>query len=206
MKTLELKIPDRFSDNFGEPLNYLIKQLINVSQENPTELIFDFSGSKFISPFIIGSFIALTNYLRGNGKTVNFKVDANSSISSYFEAIHFPNGYNFDGMSSLEMNAKLEEYTSKTFIPLVLFPTGANSAESILRENVLSAINSILRKQLKLTGSILEAVYYLIDELTNNISDHSLSEKGILFAQFYPTKNYMDERQKSAFFKSTDGL
>jgi anti-sigma regulatory factor (Ser/Thr protein kinase) len=90
------------------------------------------------------------------------------------------------------MNIKLDEYSSKTFIPLVLFPTGANSAESNLRENVLAAINSILRKQLNLKGSILEAVYYLIDELTNNIADHSLSEKGILFAQFYPTKNYMD--------------
>lgn len=189
---MEIKIPNRFSDNFGEPLNYIIKQLIIINQENPTKLVFDFSGSKFISPFIIGSIIAVTNHLRRKGKTVSFKVDGNSNVTNYFEAICFPNGYNFEGLSSAEMNTKLEEYGLKTFIPLVLFPTGANQAESTLRENVLSAINSILKKQLKLGGSILEAVYYLTDELTNNISDHSSSEKGILFAQFYPTKNYMD--------------
>jgi anti-sigma regulatory factor (Ser/Thr protein kinase) len=189
---VEIKIPNRFSDNFGEPLNYIIKQLIIINQENPTKLIFDFSGSKFISPFVIGSVIALTNHLRRKGKTVSFKVDGNSNVTNYFETIRFPDGYNFDGLSSAEMNFKLEEYGLKTFIPLVLFPTGANQAESTLRENVLSAINSILKKQLKLDGGILEAVYYLIDELTNNIADHSSSEKGILFAQFYPTKNYMD--------------
>ena len=78
-------------------------------------------------------------------------------------------------MSSAEMNDKLENYNLKTFIPLILFPTAANKADSSLRENVLSAINSILKKQLKLTGNVIEAVYYLVDELTNNVSDHSES-------------------------------
>lgn len=113
-------------------------------------------------------------------------------MPSYLDAICFPEGYNFDGMTSEEMTRKLETYNTKTYIPLVLFPTAANIAESSLRENVLSAINSILREQLKLTGNILEAIYYLVNELTNNVADHSRSGKGILFGQFYPTKNYMD--------------
>ena len=74
---------------------------------------------------------------------------------------------NFSGMTSAEMNSKLETYHLKTFIPLVLFPTTANNVESTLRENVLSAISTILKQQLKLTGNLLQAIYYLIDELTN---------------------------------------
>ncbi len=189
---MEIKIPHRFSDNFGEPLNYLLNLLIEIHESNPTEITFDFSGSKFISPFVVGGVVAIANTLKNQGKKVDLIINQDNNIPSYFNAIHFPEGYNFDGMTSEEMNNKLESYNSKTYIPLVLFPTTANNVESSLRENVLSAINSILRKQLKLTGSLLEAIYYLVDELTNNVSDHSQSEKGILFGQFYPTKNYMD--------------
>ena len=189
---MEVKIPDRFSDNFGEPINYLLNFLIQLNEENPTEIYFDFSGSKFISPIIIGGIVAITHSLKNQGKKVEFIFRQNTIAPTYFNTIHFPEGYNFSHMSSAEMNDKLENYNLKTFIPLILFPTAANKADSSLRENVLSAINSILKKQLKLTGNVIEAVYYLVDELTNNVSDHSESHKGILFAQFYPTKNYMD--------------
>lgn len=189
---MNIIIQHRFSDNFGEPLNYLFGLLIQINETKPTEVRFDFSESKFISPFVIVGVIAISNSLKRQGKKIEFIFNKNISVPSYFDAIHFPEGYNFDGMTSVEMNSKLEEYHLKTFIPLVLFPTTANNVESILRENVLSAISTILRKQLKFTGNLLQAIYYLIDELTNNIADHSGSERGILFAQFYPTKNYMD--------------
>jgi anti-sigma regulatory factor (Ser/Thr protein kinase) len=187
---VEIIIPNRFSDNFGEPLNYLIGTLIKLNDENPNDITFNFSESRFVSPFIVAGIVAITGWLSHKGKTVNYLTKGSSS--SYFTAIHFPLGYIFDGLTSQQMNTNLESYNSKTFIPLVFFPTGANNADSSLRENVLSAVSAILRLQLKLSGSVLEAVYYLIDELTNNVADHSESEKGILFAQFYPTKNYMD--------------
>jgi hypothetical protein len=189
---LNIKIQNRFSDNFGEPLNYLFGLLIQIDEANPSEICFDFSESKFISPFVIGGVIAISNSLKSQGKKIELIFNKNITTPNYFNAIHFPEGYNFDGMTSVEMNSKLDEYHLKTFIPLVLFPTKATNTESTLRENVLSAISTILRKQLKLTGNLLQAIYYLIDELTNNIADHSGSEKGILFSQFYPTKNYMD--------------
>ena len=190
---MNIKIPDRFSDNFGEPINYLLNILISINDFNPKEICFDFSGSKFINPFVIGGIVAISNKLAEEGKKIDFVFAKNSmNTLNYFGTIHFPLGFNFDKMSSEEMNAQLESYHSKTFIPLVLFPASQNNIESTLRENVLSAINTILKKQLNLTGNILEAIYYMIDELTNNIADHSESKKGILFAQFYPTKNYMD--------------
>lgn len=189
---MEIKIPHRFSDNFGEPINYLLDLLMLIQENNPTEIKFDFSASKFISPFVVGGIVAIASSLKSQGKKVELIVSTDNTIPSYFNAIHFPEGFNFNGMTSEEMNIKLENYNSKTYIPLILFPTAAGKVESSLRENVLSAINSILKKQLRLTGNLLEAIYYLVDELTNNISDHSQSEKGILFGQFYPTKNYMD--------------
>ena len=68
---LEVKIPDRFSDNFGEPINYLLNFLIQLNEENPTEIYFDFSGSKFISPIIIGGIVAITHSLKNQGKKLS---------------------------------------------------------------------------------------------------------------------------------------
>jgi anti-sigma regulatory factor (Ser/Thr protein kinase) len=193
MEELTIKINERFSDNFGEPLSYVLNLLIQINEANPSEINFDFSACKFINPFVIGGIVAISNALKIAGKRVNFIIDkSNLSVSSYFDTIHFPEGFAFDNLTSAEMNERLEEYHSKTFIPLVLFPTTINNEGSALRENVLSAINTILSKQLKLTGNLLEAIYYLVDELTNNVADHSESQNGILFAQFYTTKNYMD--------------
>lgn len=189
---MKIKIQNRFSDNFGEPLNYVFNVLIQINAVNPTAVSFDFSESKFISPFVIVGITAVANSLKTQGKRVELIFNKSIPVPSYFNAIHFPGGYNFEGMTSAEMNSKLEDYTSKTFIPLVLFPTSLIDRESTLRENIISAIGSILKKQLKLTGNLLQAIYYLIDELTNNVADHSESKKGILFAQFYPSKNYMD--------------
>ena len=36
------------------------------------------------------------------------------------------------------------------------------------------------------------AVYYPITELVTNIFDHSKQNKGFIFGQFYPKKNYLD--------------
>jgi anti-sigma regulatory factor (Ser/Thr protein kinase) len=190
---LKIQIQNRFSDNFGEPLIYLLNLIIKINEKNPAEVLFDFSNSKFISPFVVGALVAIANTLKNDGKRVEFVVDENKmNTSNYLDIIHFPDGYFFEGLTPSEMNKKLEKYHSKTFIPLVLFPASATNTESLLRENVLSAINTILKNQLKFSGNLLEAIYYLINELTNNIADHSESKKGILFAQFYPTKNYMD--------------
>lgn len=101
-------------------------------------------------------------------------------------------GFNFNGLDSSTMISSLAKYQTKNYIPLVIYPTGKNVNDSSLRENVLSAINSILKLQLKLDGNVLSAIYYLIDELTNNVADHSCSNNGILFAQYYPSKNYLD--------------
>jgi len=189
---LNIKIPERFSDNFGEPLKFLFEVLIKLNKEQPLEVLFDFSESRFVPAFLVGGIIAIENNLKETGTKVFFSFGEQPPSGSYFSAIHFSTGFDFTGMLPETMNKKMEEYQSKTYIPLILFPTSKAKEDSSLRENVLSAINSILKKQLNLKGDLLEAIYYLIDELTNNISDHSGSSKGILFAQVYPSKNYMD--------------
>lgn len=50
----------------------------------------------------------------------------------------------------------------------------------------------MLKIQLGFTEKERTPLTYLIDELTNNINDHSFAEYGSIFAQFYPSKKYLD--------------
>ncbi len=74
---MEIKIPVRFSDNFGDPINYLIQQLVLIKQQGPAELIFDFTDSKFVSPFFIGSIASLLCIETPNTYPVGIEINAN---------------------------------------------------------------------------------------------------------------------------------
>jgi hypothetical protein len=45
---------------------------------------------------------------------------------------------------------------------------------------------------LKFSEKETQPLSYFLDELTNNINDHSDAEHGFVFAQFYPNSNYLD--------------
>jgi two-component sensor histidine kinase len=61
-----------------------------------------------------------------------------------------------------------------------------------VREKTISAILKIIKNQLNLSGQVLEAIYYFINELTQNVSDHSKADYGKIMAQYYNSKGYMD--------------
>lgn len=193
MSELALKIPAYVSDNFGDPINYFLNSVYLTNQRTSESISVDFTNCKFANPFIIAGVVSLIESHREKGADINFVFDEkNENLSSYIKAICFPEGFDYNKYKLDELDKVLEYYHSKTFIPLVFFPTAKTDAENKIREKVISAVHSIFKNQLKLSGKVLQAIFYLIDELTQNIVDHSDSEKGIIFAQYYPTKNYMD--------------
>ncbi|MBN8703788.1 MAG: sensor histidine kinase [Bacteroidetes bacterium] len=190
---LRIEIPTHISDNFGDPLFYFINTILNVNNSKAEIFHFDFNNCMFINPFIIGGLTSIAHYQRLKGKKVHYTFNKqNESISNYFKTVYFPDGFNYQESQFQNLDTFFENYHSKTYIPLIAFPAGKKEIENKIREKVISAINSILKDQLKLKGYVLMAIFYMIDELTQNITDHSGSNKGILFAQFYPTKNFMD--------------
>ena len=185
---MEIIIPERFTENFGDSIKFIIKILIDINSNELEELVIDFNSNKFITPFALGGILAIVSNLKTKGIYVSLKYDKNITLTQYFNAIHFPNGIKLDRLSVNEIEKELDSYGGKTYSPLVLFPTGINSEESSIRENALSALNTLLKTKLKLSGHILEGIFYLIDELTNNIADHSRSQNGIILTQFIRLK------------------
>jgi anti-sigma regulatory factor (Ser/Thr protein kinase) len=185
---LTLNIPSRTLDNFLEPISQLVKFLKEIDSSPEIDTIeFDYSDCKFTSPFLIAGLISLgmKNEQKGNSNIWNFS-------NSYLSAIKFPLGLSYDDSCPKKIAEIFQVYHDKTYIPIVCFPTGKSVSDNNVRENIINALENILMKQLNLKGQMLSAIPYLIAEATQNIVDHSNSGKGIIFAQYFKTKGYLD--------------
>ena len=188
--TVNIKLSGRVFDNFGSPLSEYIKVNYVVEKSKGVPITFDFSEVTFTNPFIVGGVASLIYKLKQNKQDYKIIYNPNADgLHSYLDTIFFPEGINY---GSSDYEGIMSTFYEKTYIPLVFFPTGLSSKESKIREGVLGAVYEILKNQLNLSGNILNAIDYWIAELSQNIVDHSGEKHGMIFAQFYPTKNFMD--------------
>ena len=146
------------------------------------EVTIDFSDTRFISPVFALSLIV---YLTRCGKQIAF-----TNVSDYLERIGLGNGgIKPDTMRQTEFLAELEKYTSKTYIPIIDFAAGRNSD---VKEVVSSIVENMIIQQLNIQSNVANGLKYMIDETLDNITEHSESDRGYIFAQAYPTKGFLD--------------
>ncbi len=146
------------------------------------EVTIDFSDTRFISPVFALSLIV---YLTRCGKQIVF-----TNVSDYLERIGLGNGgIKPDTMRQTEFLAELEKYTSKTYIPIIDFAAGRNSDA---KEVVSSIVENMIIQQLSIQSNVANGLKYMIDETLDNITEHSESDRGYIFAQAYPTKGFLD--------------
>ena len=146
------------------------------------EVTIDFSDTRFISPVFALSLIV---YLTRCGKQIAF-----TNVSDYLERIGLGiGGIKPDTMRQTEFLAELEKYTSKTYIPIIDFAAGRNSDA---KEVVSSIVENMIIQQLNIQSNVANGLKYMIDETLDNITEHSESDRGYIFAQAYPTKGFLD--------------
>lgn len=153
----------------------------------------DLSETIFISPFLVSGLVHIISNHQNKGGACEFVFNKYSyATKSYLDTVRFPGGYNYEGSGGDSIEDLFSTYHTKTYTPIVTFPTALSFEDNSCRERILTALNKILKNQLNLTGPVAIGIYYLIDELTQNIVDHSGDINGALFAQFFTTKNFMD--------------
>jgi hypothetical protein len=181
-----IELPERIFDNFGSILNEYIK-INEIIYTNPqAEFVFDFTKCKFSSPLLIGGIASICKQLNDSGRKYEIKINPDNNFDSYLKTIHFPNGFN-------ELTEEgLAEYSDKTYVPIIFFPTSLSTESVQKRMKTISALIDLLKSQLNLKGDLYNAVSYWLDELTQNVVDHSDTDYGLIFAQFFPKKHYLD--------------
>ena len=85
-----------------------------------------------------------------------------------------------------------QKYSRKTYIPIVSFPNGTTRTQMDCRNEILSAAENLIVQRLNIPTNIRNGLTYLIGEAVDNISEHSQSQRGYIFMQYYPNKSYLD--------------
>ena len=169
---------DRLIDGLT-PVVWIMDQMEKSVDQDVT---IDFSDTRFISPVFALSLIV---YLTRCGKKIAF-----TNVSGYLERIGLGiGGIKPDTMRQTEFMAELEKYASKTYIPIIDFAAGRNSDA---KEVVSSIVENMIIQQLNIQSNVANGLKYMIDETLDNITEHSESDRGYIFAQAYPTKGFLD--------------
>jgi anti-sigma regulatory factor (Ser/Thr protein kinase) len=118
---------------------------------------------------------------------------------AYIDQIYFPDGLDFTTLPGEIIDSVLGYYTTKTFLPIITLPIEIShhsraTQNSIIknRDKVLSTLVEIIKKQTSLEGELIRVLSYLIGELTTNMFEHSKSAQGIVMAQTYKEKGYIE--------------
>lgn len=153
---------------------------IEASEED--EVTIDFADTQFVSPVLVLSLIV---FLTQCGRKVTFQ-----NIPDYLNLIGLDNGgIKPDQMRHTEFLATLERYASRTYIPIIDFAAGQNTDA---KEAVSSIAENMIIRQLNIQSNVANGLKYMIDETLDNITEHSESDRGYIFAQAYPQKGFLD--------------
>ena len=160
-----MKLLSESSDNFVPQLVTVGKNLKIITQAT-TPL--DCSNLIWVSPV---SILPIAASIHQKGVEVN-------GVKPYLTTVSFPNG--IDDPDSLP--------TDKTYLPIIRFPTNSEN----VTEKITTGFTKLVLKHIGFGNLITNAFFYAVDEMITNAYEHSASKWGWVFAQYYPTKNFLD--------------
>lgn len=176
---LKVNIKDnRMSDGLLAAIDTI--HLINEAADG--DITLDFSEVRFITPLYV---LPLVVFLNSCDKNITI-----TNMNEYLQTIGFATGMCPDKMRKSEFIAIMEKYSQKTYIPIVSFPATKDSDDE--KDAILSTVESIIMRQLKLDSNISTGLKYMLGESIDNIIQHAHSERGYIFAQSYPNKKFID--------------
>jgi len=188
-----IQIPSRINDNFGDGFSWffaIMGKIRNVPQGETIEL--DMTSCSFLNPFFLLPFMLLVSE-EGKKREITIRNNGtNHSFRKYLNLISFEGGLQPENITGEDYESVLSQYNSKTYIPIINFPATRAQADTAIRDKFTSMLNNLLIRQLNLRGGFLTGIMYLLDEAVNNIVDHSKEQRGFIFAQFFPSKNFID--------------
>ena len=157
----------------GYSFNYIIK--VVAETEAAESALWDLAGVTFLHPFFLAP---LAIYKNTSGKDIEC-INMSLRIQSYLNSICFDRMLHFGQEKREDVEAVMQTYTDKTFLPLCSFSmTDSN------KDVFGSIMKSVLMKQANIGQKGSSSLSYLISELLDNIYEHSQSPNGFVFSQY----------------------
>jgi hypothetical protein len=176
-----------------ESLQSQLISLYLAFKDTEGQTLFDLSRINWLFPLLI---LPVAAYIQDTDS--DFICPGNPDVRSYLETVRFPSG----------VESVSEMQKEKSYVPLIVL----RKSRFQEREHLRDCFAEMVYRVLEPTVDVRNAVYYPITELVENIFEHSLAEKGYLFAQHYPKKGFVDlciadrGRGIAASYKKEKGL
>lgn len=182
---MEILMPQSVNaTQIGEAFNHLFRIILEMEKSEDEDCIWNFKNTTFITPFFI---LPLMLYRDKCGKNISC-VNISDGMRYYFDAINFDHNVIADEID--DFHGCMDKYSDKRYIPIICFP--ACKSKDDIKNDIISVAENIMVKQLNIDGEIRKALSYMLSETIDNITEHSDSDRGYIFAQYYPTKKYID--------------
>jgi hypothetical protein len=193
--SVKIDLPKSISTQFGQSIAYLVFDIldpINKAIPSDENIVIDVSPCEFITPLIATPLAILQNRFSSSPNGFTVSCNHGAPFSQYAKHIHFPLGLTPESVHDGDYAKVLSSYKTKTYVPILNFPAQIDGKSNLIRESILQALHNLLNTQLNLSTNFRIAVAYLIDEMVNNVKDHSMAARGFIFAQYYPKLRYLD--------------
>lgn len=171
----QIIVPKPKRDSLIAQLLSLYKTFKNVSEKE--SLDFDLSELNWVCPFLV---LPISAYI--DDTKSKYSIHESNSIESYLDIVKFPKG--IDSISSF----KHQTQQHKNYIPISVLRKDAG----VMRGRLEQLFQELIYKKIGSMSGARDAIYYPIGEFITNIFEHSKKDKGYIFGQFYPKKNYLD--------------
>lgn len=182
-QTDKIKIPSFiWGDKLSDSLLESIKVINSINNCTKKLCLVDYSALTFVTPLYI---LPLVVYLDSCDKEV-----VSYKLSEYLETVKFPIGLRPDRMRKSEFLTTMEQYSQRTYIPIISFPASKESNDE--KDAILSTVESIIVRQVGIDSNVTMGIKYMLGEAIDNIIQHAKSDRGYIFAQSNPSKGYLD--------------
>lgn len=190
-----ISLPERFSDNFGEPISQLFRLMERLERSLPKgqQVLLDYHTARFTHPFYTLAIPLLIRQHEQRGFVLGVSEGFDHvPVAEYMECLAFPGGVCPEAINGGDYKSYFERFRAKTYLPIVNFPASQDTTTDRVRDDFLSCLNHIIAVQGNLNPTLRSAVMYLLDEAISNVIHHAHDDRGFLLAQFFPSKGYMD--------------
>lgn len=158
-----------------------VKKCLDITEEigeeclKQTEVTIDLSKLSWILPCSALILSSKINEVAKKGCKIKFIKPEKQQVQKYLESVGFPLG---------------SERVGETYVPLHHFSKGEGEDSTCIIEKEMENIYNVV--QTNLPSGLINGIYYLLGELSDNIDQHSDFTQASVMVQYYRGKGHID--------------
>lgn len=150
-----------------------VEVLSRINKCKDEEIIIDLSKVRFAYPLFLNLLLLLRD---AQSKRIRFE-----NSTTYLDSIHFPNAIKKDNLSHYE--------AKKAFLPLIV---SMPESEDDSVNTITSSVMRLVQQNVELPVQVNNALRYMLQEIIDNVGEHSQASQFYTLVQVYPKKKLID--------------